>query len=591
MFWKLLIGPLAIIITFVVMSFLFFFPWMEEHLLQNQAIQLKAFARQIEPFALVSLKDGSMTSNVRPIGQASFEWKIFNADGKELGQSVANSSTPTEVTQALTGTEVHSLKRLSNSEPRSQMIAIPLMQESKIAGVILVSDSTSQMDQFVRRTRGILISGLGLSLLISVLIAATLSSRWSRRLANLRQSVALLTTPVHSTSVPHPEIMGEFGDLSRTLDQVRVELSRQIRGIDQVRRDLQSMLETIPEAVIAIDAEQRVLFANASTYRLFGLPPHDISGQKLWEILRQPGLQDAVSLTFASKEQTSTEFEIRTPPRVLSFRGRSLTVGSGHGIIIVLHDITELRRLERLRQDFFASVSHELKTPLAAIKAYTETLLDADLEKGGIVERFLQRIEEQADRLHVLVIDMLMLARVESEDHGFDIRPIDAKSVVASSIDLFREKAQAKGIEVSVHLADDSGTVLADVEGLGMIVRNLVDNAIKYTGTGGRVNISMRRDANLLVMEVADTGGGIPPEDLTRIFERFYRVDKARSRELGGTGLGLSIVKHLVQRFAGTVSVRSRLNEGSVFTVSLPRAADSAPGSVLHRFEQEVTTS
>ncbi|MBX9655867.1 PAS domain-containing protein, partial [bacterium] len=396
---------------------------------------------------------------------------------------------------------------------------------------------------------------------------------------------------IHSLPVPRQEIMGEFGELSRTLDQVRMELSRQIRGIDQVRRDLQSMLETIPEAVIAIDAEQRVLFANASTYRLFGLPPHDISGQKLWEILRQPGLQDAVSLTFASKEQTSTEFEIRTPPRVLSFRGRSLTVGSGSGIIIVLHDITELRRLERLRQDFFASVSHELKTPLAAIKAYTETLLDADLEKGGVVERFLQRIEEQADRLHVLVIDMLMLARVESEDHGFDIRPIDAKSVVASSIDLFQEKAQAKEIEVSVQLANDSGMVLADVEGLGMIVRNLVDNAIKYTGAGGRVNITMRRDANLLVLEVADTGGGIPPEDLTRIFERFYRVDKARSRELGGTGLGLSIVKHLVQRFAGTVSVRSRLNEGSVFTVSLPRAADSAPGSALHRFEQEVTTS
>jgi len=591
MFWKLLIGPLAIIVTLAVMSFLFFFPWLDERLIDDQTAQLKEFARQIEPFARKSLKERSIEPRQHADGRALLGWKLFDLDGKQLGQEGAPASASAEVTEALSGKESVSFKRMSAAEPRLLSVAVPIIEDNKTAGAILLTDSTAEIDQFIRRARALLIGALMLSLVIAVVIAVAVSNRWTTQLANMRQAVARLTAPNDASQESLRDSTNEFGELSRTVDQVRAELSRQIRGIDQVRRDLQSMLETIPEAVIAIDAEQRVLFANASTYRLFGLPPHDISGQKLWEILRQPGLQDAVSLTFASQEQTSTEFEIRTPPRVLSFRGRSLTVGSGRGIIIVLHDITELRRLERMRQDFFASVSHELKTPLAAIKAYTETLLDADLERGGVVERFLQRIEEQADRLHVLVIDMLMLARVESEDHGFDIRPIDAKSVVASSIDLFHEKAQAKRIDVSVHLAEDSGMVLADVEGVGMIVRNLVDNAIKYTGSGGRVSITTRREANQLVMEVADTGGGIPPEDLTRIFERFYRVDKARSRELGGTGLGLSIVKHLVQRFGGTVSVRSRLNEGSVFTVSLPRVADSAPGSSLHRFEQEVTTS
>jgi two-component system phosphate regulon sensor histidine kinase PhoR len=247
-------------------------------------------------------------------------------------------------------------------------------------------------------------------------------------------------------------------------------------------------------------------------------------------------------------------------------------VGSGRGIIIVLHDVSELRRLERLRQDFFASVSHELKTPLAAIKAYTETLLDGEQHDPHLTRRFLLRVEEQADRLHSLVIDMLMLARVESEDHGFDIKPIDARPAIQNSVDYFREKAQAKQVEVESQLLPEPCTVMADSEGLGMIVRNLVDNAVKYTPPGGTVRVVTRQAHGDVIIEVHDTGVGIPADDLHRIFERFYRVDKARSRELGGTGLGLSIVKHLVQRFGGSVGVQSRLHEGSTFTVSLPLA-------------------
>ena len=589
MFWKLLAGPLAIITILAVASFLFFFPWLDKHLLADHENALREYADQVEPFVRHQISQSSSASPLTSSSASMLRVTVLGPEGQMPGVA-ATSSPPPEIAEALTGKEGFSLRRLSSSEPRLMSLARPIDDEGKRVGILHLSQPTADVDQIVRRTRFALVASLLIAALLAGVISASMASRWSSRLTLMRHAVARLTSPSFGASAPGIERVDEFGELSRTVDHVREELSRQIRGIDQVRRDLQSMLETIPEAVIAIDAEQRVLFANASTYRLFGLPPHDISGQKLWEILRQPGLQDAVSLTFAGKEQTSTEFEIRHPPRVLSFRGRSLTVGSGRGIIIVLHDVTELRRLERMRQDFFASVSHELKTPLAAIKAYTETLLDGDIEKGGIVERFLKRIEEQADRLHVLVIDMLMLARVESEDHGFDIRPIDVHGSVSSSIDPFREKAEAKRIELVVTLADDSGTVLADSEGVGMIVRNLVDNAIKYTGSGGRVGIATKRDALQTIIEVSDTGSGIPPEDLTRIFERFYRVDKARSRELGGTGLGLSIVKHLVQRFGGTVSVRSRLNEGSVFTVSLPRALDAGPGSGLHRFEQEVTT-
>ena len=225
-------------------------------------------------------------------------------------------------------------------------LALPIEEDGKRIGILALTEPTTEVDQIVRRTRSVVTISLLLASFLAAAVCATMASRWSSRLTSMRDAVARLSSPHSGSTAPSRITVDEFGELSRTVDHVREELSRQIRGIDQVRRDLQSMLETIPEAVIAIDAEQRVLFANASTYRLFGLPPHDISGQKLWEILRQPGLQDAVSLTFAGQEQTSTEFEIRHPPRVLSFRGRSLTVGSGRGIIIVLHDVTELRRLE-----------------------------------------------------------------------------------------------------------------------------------------------------------------------------------------------------------------------------------------------------
>lgn len=411
-----------------------------------------------------------------------------------------------------------------------------------------------------------------------------LTKRWNQRLHRAHKSIAALAGV--EGRLAHPWAGDDLARLERIAELARQRVGERIGGIDRVRRDLQCMLETIPEAVIVLDAEQRVLFANPGTYRLFDLPEGEIAGQKLWQVLRQSALQDAVTLTFARSEPTSAEFEIRSPPRVVSFRGRGLAVGSGPGVIVVLHDITELRRLERMRQDFFASVSHELKTPLAAIKAYSETLLDDDLADASLVRRFLSRIEEQADRLHALVIDMLMLARVESEDHGFDLQPVEVEAAIAGAIELFGRDAQAKNLVIEVPRHEPC-LVLADPEGVGMILRNLIDNAIKYTPAGGRIRVWADREGPNILLRVQDTGIGIPPRDLSRIFERFYRVDKARSRELGGTGLGLSIVKHLTQQFEGRVSVQSRLHEGSTFTVTLPAApAGGSPGATTP-IEQE----
>ena len=231
-----------------------------------------------------------------------------------------------------------------------------------------------------------------------------------------------------------------------------------------------------------------------------------------------------------------------------------------------------------MRQDFVANVSHELKTPLASIKAYTETLLDWALHDESVNVRFLERIEEQADRLNQLILDLLSLARIESGQEVYEHVPLALAPLLDACVESHRGRAEAKSLSLSLELGplDDRTLVLADEEAVRQIVDNLIDNAIKYTPDGGSVRVSCRLDGDEIAIEVADTGIGIPRDDLPRVFERFYRVDKARSRELGGTGLGLSIVKHLVQSIGGQITVDSRVGAGSQFTVQLPRFCPSS---------------
>jgi two-component system, OmpR family, phosphate regulon sensor histidine kinase PhoR len=244
------------------------------------------------------------------------------------------------------------------------------------------------------------------------------------------------------------------------------------------------------------------------------------------------------------------------------------------GAVLVFHDMTELRRLERLREDFVANVSHELKTPLSVITACVETLVEGavdDLEHRG---RFLERIHEQTQRLHTLILDLLSLARIESGEQTLSVQALSVAEIARACIERHQARTHARQQTLRLETPADQADVkvLADVEALSEILDNLVDNAVKYTPPGGTIGVRWGSDGDMCKFEIADTGIGIPESDIGRIFERFYRVDKARSRELGGTGLGLSIVKHLVQALHGTIQASSEVGKGTTFTVRLPRA-------------------
>ena len=350
-------------------------------------------------------------------------------------------------------------------------------------------------------------------------------------------------------------------------------LDARIARLEEDRQQLRTILSGMVEGVVALDAEQRILFANERATQLLGLPWQTPVGRRLWEVVRQRPLLDVVQRALDSSEPQREE---------LNWNGsnvRSLTVHAARlpglpprGAVLVLHDTTELRRLERLRQEFVANVSHELKTPLSVIKVCVETLLDGAIEDPQHRGQFLEQLDFQSNRLHALILDLLSLARIESGEELFDFQPVPVSDVVEECVERHRPRAEAKGqvLEIVPPDGEEALVVWADEEAVEQILDNLLDNAVKYTPEGGRVSVRWRREGEQVCLEVADTGIGIPAADLPRIFERFYRVDKARSREMGGTGLGLSIVKHLVQAMHGSVRAASRLGQGTTFTVCLP---------------------
>ncbi len=413
---------------------------------------------------------------------------------------------------------------------------------------------------------------------ILIAIAGVAAYRWSRAISELHRAISALgegrlTRPVRS------QVGGPVGRLARLFDEVAPRLEAKISQLEQDRQQLSAVLSGMSEGVIAIDTRRRLLFANASADNLFGLGAESV-GRLVPEVIRSPQVQEAVEATLAGREPHRGEIMVagrdaglRVVPRVLSVHGTPLSGSLPGGAILVFHDVTDLRRLERMRQDFVANASHELKTPLASIKAYTETLLDWALHDETVNVRFLNRIDEQADRLNQLIMDLLSLARLESGQDVFDHGPLVLAPVIVSRIDSHRDRAEAKHQSLGLDLGPlDQGTmILADEEAIRQILDNLIDNAIKYTPEEGSVRVCCRLHDGNVWIEVADTGIGIPRDDLPRVFERFYRVDKARSRELGGTGLGLSIVKHLVQSIGGQITVDSRVGAGSKFTVLLPR--------------------
>ncbi len=414
---------------------------------------------------------------------------------------------------------------------------------------------------------------------IVALLLGLFVTRWVtaplRSITNAAESIA---AGHYSGRVP-AKSRDEIGKLSSTFNRMASELEERIAAIMADRGKLLTVLSGMVEGVVAVDRDSRILHLNASAERILDVDASTSIGKPIWEITRFLGVNETIEQAMREAREVMVELCLQQDARdrIVELHAAPLRNGYPHptGVVLVLHEVTELRRLEAVRKDFVANVSHELKTPITAIRGLIETVLDDDEMPADTRIRFLNKAQDQSKRLSLLVTDLLTLSRLESEAGVLQSEPLELRGLVQGSVRGFQPTAEAKRVSLSVMMPNDPAHVSGDRDALELVVNNLLDNALKYTPAGGSVWVGMRVESNAVFVEIEDSGIGIAREHHDRIFERFYRVDKARSRELGGTGLGLSIVKHICKVHGGTVSVRSAAGSGATFTVRLPLVASS----------------
>ncbi|HEV3146259.1 MAG TPA: ATP-binding protein [Gemmataceae bacterium] len=419
---------------------------------------------------------------------------------------------------------------------------------------------------------------VGLLALIAALIAmapAFTVRRWfTQPLRALKDATRQITQGEYGQKV-YAIHRSDVADLVREFNDMSEHLAEEFAQVQQDREQLHTILSGLVEGVIAIDEHQTLLFTNEKAAQLLEFHPNTAVGRKLWEVIRQKPILAMVEKVLDTLTPLHEEMDWKgATTKSLAIQVSPIAGLPDHGAIVVIQDISELRRLERLRQEFVANVSHELKSPLAVIKACVETLQDGAIEDSEVRGQFLEQINEHADRLHNLILDLMSLARIESGMETMEFEPVILAEIVAHCLERHQPRADAKNQIMQMQPPDEPAAeeIRSDCEALSQILDNLVDNSIKYTPEGGHIRVRWYGRGDQVCIEVEDTGIGIPEVDLPRIFERFYRVDKARSRELGGTGLGLAIVKNLARILRGNVCAESTLGKGSKFTVCLPRA-------------------
>ena len=364
----------------------------------------------------------------------------------------------------------------------------------------------------------------------------------------------------------------ELADLSSTLNQTALRLDKTIRTLTEERNQSAAVLASMEEGVLVISPDQRVIFCNNAFCQAAGVSNTHWEGRPVVELIRNADLLSMIQKALAGNQVIHGEVVVGSI-RTRSFAVTSAPVHSGaliSGAVMVLHDISEIRRLERARRDFVANVSHEFRTPLTAIRGFAETLLEGALEDVENRRRFIEIIHDHALRLGRLTDDLLRLAQIEAGQLQLEIQPITVANIVEPCIETTRVKAAQKGLTLEVQCAPDSPTLKGDIRSLQGVLQEILDNAVRYSSEGGRIRIHTAVQESQAVISVSDTGIGIPKADQDRIFERFYRTDPARSRESGGTGLGLSIAKHLIETHGGRIKVESEVGRGSTFYIYLP---------------------
>jgi two-component system, OmpR family, phosphate regulon sensor histidine kinase PhoR len=529
---------------------------------QNLTEKTAMFAQRVETDRQHSLSEIAQQEGRAAGARAT----IIDHEGKVLADSEADASTMenhaqrTEFVAALQG-------RVGSETRRSHTLGIPFMYVAgpTSSGAVRLAYPLSAVEAAARKVHRTLLLASGLAFLIAMILAGIAALSIARRLHNIVQFADQIASGDLTARISESSD-DEIGQVASALDKTARHLEENFAALETSRRQLETLLNSMQDAVIAVGADGRVQWANRGMNRL---AQRARVSAPLIDTVRDPDFLAVVRTASEEKTAHTARASSIVPGRTFDVTAAPMP---GGGAVAVLRDLTETERVEKTRRDFIANVSHELRTPLTSIQGYAETLLDGKPENNHVRD-FLEIIRKNAARMSRLTEDLLTLARVESGEQRFDVQPTLPGEMLQEAVQSFGEIARAQGVELVVEEAAAAVAVAADREAIHQVFSNLIDNALKYAASGRRIVLGARSAEQAVEFFVRDLGPGIPSEHLPRLFERFYRVDKARSRESGGTGLGLAIAKHIVLAHGGTIRAESELNHGSTFVFTLPRAS------------------
>lgn len=546
-----------------------------QHLLQDAGLAKMLAEEKVQhlgndsPSLAAQLKErvSSRVTIVGPDGSVLADSEV----AKEELPRLDNHGNRPEVRDALVYGKGTAIRYSETLKMEMLYVALPFTSQTGEQGVIRLALPQSSLHEARSGFKTVLGVALPVALILVVFFSIVLARISTRSLHAISAIAARIGKGELGTRVPcgdDPEI----AQLARALNEMADRTEKQLQLLGAEKNRLDTILRGMGEGLMVTDSHGEVTLVNRAFKDLFSIQ-EEVEGKQLIDISRHPALHDSFKEVVSSGQERVEELQLRGPKErtVFTHWVPLLEAGLINGVVAVFHDISDIRQMEKMRRDFVANVSHELRTPVTVIKGYAETLLAGALENPGQAAKFVGIIQAHSDRLATLVGDLLVLSQLESGTIVLESRKVSLGDIAEHVVALLEQKIAAKRIKVDISALGGAPDVIGDPVRLEQVLINLVDNAVKYTPAGGSVTLAATSEGDQVVCSVRDTGIGIPAKDLPRIFERFYRVDAARSRDEGGTGLGLSIVKHIVQLQGGSVSVKSS-GQGSTFLVTLKKA-------------------
>jgi two-component system phosphate regulon sensor histidine kinase PhoR len=490
---------------------------------------------------------------------------VVVADSEEDPATMDNHSNRPEVMGALSEGIGSSIRYSATLGYNMMYVAVPISVNGEIMGVARISLPLTQIDKSLEHINRIIIIGAAVAAIIAILLAFQIlrvTTQPIKRLTELSQKMAKgeFDQEIQITSED------EVGELARAFNQMTARLKETVALITNERDRMATILSTMGDAIFIVDSDSRITTMNKAAERIFQISEEKAKGRTFIEVVRDHELNKVLQSCQSTKKQQTSFVELKPKKQFLGIASTPLSKEAN--CLILIQDLTELRRLETVRQDFISNISHELRTPIASVKALAETLSEGAIEDPSIAKDFLNRINAEADKLAQMVQELGDLSRIESGESPLVKKPLNIAQPIEHAIERLRTQAERSGLVLETNIPSGLPQVLADESRVEQVLVNIIHNAIKFTPAGGRIKVSAEVKENNLVVSVADTGIGIPADDLPRIFERFYKADKSRAS--GGTGLGLAIAKHIVEAHGGRIWAESVEGKGSTFKFALP---------------------